>query len=348
MVVADRRAVRNGPRAPNITEDSHGRLMITMCYRIDRRTAMFGGGATLLTLTGLVNVQRTTAFAAQDDPIKVTTTVGMIADSVRNIGGDAVDVTGLMGPGVDPHLYKPAASDISALSDADLIFYGGLELEGRMTDVLVQMATSGIPTVAVAEKAPEDQLREPPEFQGKYDPHIWFSVLLWKTAVEAIREALVELDSDQAEMFDANAEAYQQKLDELDTYVREQTERVTEDNRVLVTAHDAFGYFGEEYGYEVYGLQGISTAAEAGAGDVQDLSDMIVEREIPAIFVESSVPPGTIEAVQEACKSKGWNVQIGGELFSDAMGEDGTPEGTYIGMVEHNIDTIVAALLGES
>ncbi|HYH10983.1 MAG TPA: zinc ABC transporter substrate-binding protein, partial [Thermomicrobiales bacterium] len=289
-----------------------------------------------------------TAARQDDDPIRVTTTVGMVADAVRNVGGDRVDVAALMGPGIDPHLYTPGASDIEALSEADIIFYVGLELEGRMGETLEGVSRMDIPTIAVGESVPEDQLLASQQYENAPDPHIWFSVPLWKLAVDAVRDALIEHSPDDAETFETNAAAYQEQLDELDAYVREQAETVPEELRVLVTAHDAFGYFGEEYGFEVRGIQGISTSTEAGAGDIQDLADFIAERQIPAIYVESSVPPSTIEALQEACRSRDWDVQIGGQLFSDAMGEDGTPEGTYIGMVTHNIDTIVGGLTGEA
>ncbi len=298
---------------------------------------------------GILAVQPAIASNRQDgDPIRVTTTVSMVADAVRNIGGDLVEVTALMGPGVDPHLYSPAASDIETLGEADIVFYVGLELAGRMTDILEQLPNLDIPTIAVGDAVPEDELLMPEAYEGNPDPHIWFSVPLWTIAVQAIRAALTEHFPDHAHTFEANASAYVEELEELDTYVREQTETVPEDVRVLITAHDAFGYFGEEYGYEVYGIQGLSTATEAGAGDIQDLTDLIVERQIPAIFVESSVPPGTIEALQEAARSRDWDVSIGGQLYSDALGEAGTPEGTYIGAFTHNIDTIVAGLAGES
>jgi manganese/zinc/iron transport system substrate-binding protein len=281
---------------------------------------------------------------AATDRIRVTATVGMIGDAVTNIGGDHVDLTTLMGPGVDPHLYKPSARDIDALGDTDLIAYGGLHLEGRMVDLFEQIQELGIPTVAVAEAVPEDRLLV---LTGAHDPHIWFSVPLWQLAVDAARDALIDVAPEHAEAFDANAAAYRGELDALHAYVRERTATVPEDLRVLVTAHDAFGYFGAEYGYEVHAIQGLSTAAEAGAGDIQDLADFLAAREIPAIFVESSVPRGTVEALREATRSRGWDVAIGGELFSDAMGTAGTPEGTYIGMVTHNIDTIVAGLTGD-
>ena len=281
-----------------------------------------------------------------DDRIRVTTTVGMIGDVVRNVGGDRVEVTALMGPGVDPHLYSPSAGDVGRLEDADIIFYGGLELEGRMTDTFVQIARSGKPTVPVAESVPEEFLREPPEFEGRFDPHIWFDVTLWKYAVDAVNTQLAEFSPDDAGYFQEQTNAYQAQLDQLDQFVRDQVATIPDNQRVLITAHDAFGYFGAQYGFEVLGIQGTSTATEAGTGDIQSLVDIIVERQIPAIFVESSVPPATIEAVQAASRDRGWEVQIGGQLFSDAMGNDGTPEGTYIGMVTANVTTIAAALGG--
>jgi manganese/zinc/iron transport system substrate-binding protein len=287
-----------------------------------------------------------TARAQDGDKIKITATVGMIGDAARNVGGDRVEVTSLMGPGVDPHLYKPSAGDIGRLEDADVIFYGGLELEGRMTDTFVKIARSGKPTIPVSEDVPEDRLREPPEFDGKFDPHIWFDVTLWKFAIDTISKHLSEFSGDDASYFQEQTAAYQAQLDQLDQFVRASVATVPEAQRVLITAHDAFGYFGAQYGFEVRGIQGISTASEAGTADIQNLVDFIVQRQIPAIFVESSVPPATIEAVQAASRDRGWDVQIGGQLYSDAMGEEGTPEGTYIGMVTANITTIVTALGG--
>jgi manganese/zinc/iron transport system substrate-binding protein len=286
--------------------------------------------------------------SAQDDPIKVVTTIGMIGDAVKNIGGDRVEVISLMGPGVDPHLYKPTAGDVSDLEDADIIFYGGLELEGRMTDTFVKIARSGKPTFAVTEDIPEELLRQPEEFEGKFDPHVWFDVTLWMYAVNAINTQLAAYSPDDAATFQVNTDSYLAQLQELDQYVRAQIALIPEQSRVLITAHDAFGYFGQQYGMEVYGLQGTSTASEASAGDVQELTELIVSRQVRAIFVESSVPPATIEAVQAASRDRGWEVAIGGQLFSDAMGQDGTPEGTYVGMVRYNVDTIVAALSGST
>ena len=276
--------------------------------------------------------------------INVVTTTGMIADIVLNVGGERVNVEALMGPGVDPHLYKPTASDVTKLERADIVFYNGLHLEGRMVEVFEKMEEAGSATYAIADEIDTSLLRTPPQFEGQFDPHIWFDVTLWKFAVEKVGQDLSALDPASRELYEANMQAYLAQLDELDKYIQEQISTVPESSRVLVTAHDAFGYFGEQYGVEVRGLQGTSTAAEAGAADVQELAAFLAERKIKAIFVESSVPPATIEAVQKATQAQGWDVQIGGQLFSDAMGQAGTPEGTYIGMVKFNVDTIVKAL----
>ena len=277
-------------------------------------------------------------------PIRVVTTIGMITDIVQNVGGDRVDATGLMGAGIDPHLYRASEGDVARLAGADLILYNGLHLEGKMAGVLERMQDQ-IKTVAVTQDVDRTVLLAPPEFEGAYDPHLWFDITLWMKAVERVRDTLIDVDKGSAELYRANTKNYLAQLEELHNYVVQQAERISPDQKVLVTAHDAFNYFGRAYGFEVRGLQGISTATEAGTADVQALVQFIVERRIPAMFVETSVPRQSIEAVQAAVKAKGFSVEIGGQLFSDAMGASGTPEGTYIGMVRHNIDTIVASLL---
>lgn len=286
--------------------------------------------------------QSTADLSARE--INVVATIGMITDIVENVGGDRVAVTGLMGPGVDPHLYRASEGDVSRMSKADLIFYNGLHLEAQMGEVFEQMS-GRVKTVAVTGNIAEEKLLSPPQFEGAHDPHIWFDVTLWMGAVEIVRDTMTEIDPDCAEFYRANAQAYLAELENLHAYVQDQAARIPAEQRVIITAHDAFNYFGNAYGFEVRGLQGISTESEAGTGDVQDLAEFIAARQIPAVFVESSVPQRNIEAVQAAVKSRGFDVQIGGELFSDAMGNPGTPEGTYIGMVRHNIDTIVNALL---
>jgi len=277
-------------------------------------------------------------------PIRVVTTVGMITDIVRAVGGERVQVTGLMGPGVDPHLYKASEGDVTRMAEADVVFYNGLHLEAKLAEVFEKMG-GRVKTVAVTDKIDRAALLTPPEFKGAYDPHVWFDVKFWMKAVEQVRDTLIEMDPQHADVYEANALKYLAQLEDLHSYVRAQATRVPAEQRVLITAHDAFNYFGRAYGFEVRGLQGISTATEAGTADVQALADFIVTRRIPAIFVESSVPPRTIEAVQAAVRARGFEVKIGGQLFSDAMGNPGTPEGTYPGMVRHNIDTIVGALL---
>lgn len=278
--------------------------------------------------------------------VRVVTTVGMITDIVQRVGGDRVDVDGLMGPGVDPHLYKASENDTLRMARADLIVYNGLHLEGKMGDVFEQMR-SRTKIVAVTEGLdPKLDIRPaPPGFEGTHDPHVWFDVSLWMKAVGTVRDALAELDPTHVDHYRSNATAFLTELEKLHAYVKEQAAKLPRQQRILITAHDAFYYFGHAYGFEVHGLQGVSTATEAGTADVQQLADFIAKRRVPAIFVESSVSPKTIEAVQAAVRARGHNVRIGGELFSDAMGNPGTPEGTYAGMVKHNIDTIVNALL---
>ncbi len=282
-----------------------------------------------------------------DANVHVVATIGMVTDIVKNVGGENVHVEGMMGPGVDPHLYKPTAKDLQRLNSADIIYYNGLHLESKMGDVLSKMS-GDTKTVAVTDGIDKALLLSPPEFEGQYDPHLWFDVSLWMKAVENVRDSLCKLDPDNKTVYQTNAQQYLTKLMELHQYVKIQAERVPQAQRVLVTAHDAFNYFGKAYGFEVKGLQGISTVSEAAISDVQELAAFIAKRRIPAIFVESSVPSRSLEAVKAAVKAKGYNVEIGGELFSDAMGHAGTPEGTYIGMVRHNIDTIVKALLDEA
>lgn len=281
--------------------------------------------------------------AGTDGRPSVVTTIGMITDITEIVGGERVRVTGLMGPGIDPHLYRATAGDVRQLEGADLILYNGLHLEAAMAEVLGRM-DGRIRARAVTDDIPREVLLTPPEWEGAFDPHVWSDVSLWKHAVEAVRDALVELDPEGEEEFRARAEAFLVELDELHEWVQREVERIPEERRVLVTAHDAFNYFGAAYGFEVEGLQGLSTMVEAGTGDVRRIADLVAERRIPAIFIESSISRRNIEAVQAAVRSRGFDVEVGGVLFSDAMGDPGTEEGTYVGMVRHNVSTIVNAL----
>lgn len=279
--------------------------------------------------------------------IKVTTTTGMIADIIKNVGGEHVEVTALMGSGVDPHLYKASEGDVRKLQEANIIFYNGLQLEAQLGEVLEKMNDFGIKTVAVTDTINRSALLADPTYQDSFDPHVWFDVTLWMKAAEQVRESLIEIDPAHRSDYETNAASYLTELADLHQYVLDQAETIPPQKRIIITAHDAFNYFGRAYGFEVRGLQGISTEAQAGTADVQDLVSFIVEKQIPAIFVEASVPRRNIEAVQAAAQAKGFDVQIGGSLFSDAMGSAGTSEGTYIGMVKHNINIIVKALAGE-
>jgi manganese/zinc/iron transport system substrate-binding protein len=309
-------------------------------YTVRRTGRTVCRAASLLALAALA-----CAPAGEPDEarLRVVATVGMIADAAGRIGGEQVRVEALMGPGIDPHLYRASAGDVRRLAGADLILYNGLHLEAAMADVLAEMGGRRR-TVAVGEAVPAELLLAPPEFAGMYDPHIWFDVALWRYAVEAVRDALIDADPAHAALYERNAEAYLRELHELDAWVRARVDELPAERRVLVTAHDAFNYFGRAYDFDVRGLQGINTAAEAGTADVQRLAAFIAERRIPAVFVETSVPRRTIEAVQAAVRSRGHEVRIGAPLFSDAMGDAGTPEGTYIGMIRHNVSTIVDEL----
>jgi manganese/zinc/iron transport system substrate-binding protein len=283
----------------------------------------------------------TTGAASGGAPLRITATTGMIADLVKNIGGEHVDVTSLMGPGVDPHLYKATQSDIGKLGSADMIFYNGLHLEGKMGEVLEKLGKNK-PVVAVAEKiSPEKLLRADGD---NPDPHIWFDVSLWMLAADAVRDELIKKDAQNKAVYEKNHSEYSKELQALHEDAKNQLATVPKTRRVLITAHDAFGYFGRAYDVEVVGLQGISTASEYGLKDVQRLVNLISQRKIKAVFVESSIPRRPIEAVVQGCKAKGHDVKIGGTLYSDAMGAAETEQGTYIGMVRHNVQTIVEHL----
>ncbi len=279
-------------------------------------------------------------------PLNVVVTTQHIADAVQHIAQDRIVLTPLLRPGVDPHTYVPTEGDIRVLQNADLIFYNGLMLEAQMTRILRQIGQSDrTRVVAVADQLdPLTLLNWEPEAGLPYDPHVWNDVRLWIQVVGVIRDTLIDMDPANAATYEANATSYIAQLEELHAYTLEQVARIPQELRVLVTAHDAFNYYGRAYGFQVEAVQGISTESEASAADIQALVEIVVERKVPAIFIETTISPRTIEAVIAAARARGQEVRIGGELFADAMGELGTPEGTYIGMMRHNIDTIVAAL----
>lgn len=280
---------------------------------------------------------------AVEGTIRATTTTSMITDLVEQVGGDRVEVEGLMGPGVDPHLYEPTQGDVEKLTDADAVFYNGLFLEGQMNDILVQTAQE-TPAVQVTGSVPADRLLPSRDYEGQADPHVWWDPTLWAMTVDPVVEQLSELKPESREYFEQNGEEYKQEIMDAHAASEEMVAEVPEQQRVLVTAHDAFNYFGEQYGFEVRGLQGLSTESEAGAGDVQELAGYLVENGIPAIFIESSIPRRSVEAVQAAAQDQGGQVEIGGELYSDAIGEPGTQGGTYPGAARENVEKITGAL----
>lgn len=280
-------------------------------------------------------------------PLKVVATTGMIGDIARHVAGDRADLHTIMGEGVDPHLYKPVASDVRRIMGADVVFYNGLKLEGRMGDIFERAAARGKFVRPVAAMVDESFLLEPEDQPGHPDPHVWMDVKAWMAATDAVAIALCQADPDGCETYRKNAAVYVVELAQLDAYVTRVIASIPKNQRVLVTAHDAFNYFGRAYGLEVMGIQGISTESEAGLADVTSLVDMLVDRRIPAVFVESSVPDKYVRALIEGAAAKGHAVVIGGELFSDAMGRPGSWEGTYLGMIDHNASTVARALGGK-
>ena len=283
-------------------------------------------------------------------PYKIVCTVGMITDIVNNLAGKYADVEGIIGEGIDPHLYKPTRGDVVKLSQAAVVFYNGLLLEGKMTDVLVGVASKGKIVKAVTEAILEDTdyLLEKDDGSEYTDPHVWMDVSAWLRAIPVVAETLAAYDPGNVEAYRINAAVYAEQLKALDTYAKKVMSTIPESQRVLVTAHDAFQYLGRAYGIEVRGIQGISTESEAGVRDLEELVDFIVERKVPAVFVESSVSDKNVRALVEGARARGQEVKIGGTLFSDAMGQAGTYEGTYIGMIDSNVTTITNALGGQA
>ncbi|MEX0677338.1 MAG: zinc ABC transporter substrate-binding protein [Pirellulales bacterium] len=280
-------------------------------------------------------------------PIHAVATVGMVADIVRNVGGPHVEVTQIMGAGVDPHLYKATRDDVELIMNGDIVFYSGLMLEGKMIDTLVRISRSK-PVYAVTEMIEPQFLLEPDDFAGHYDPHVWMDVSAWAKCVGAAAKALGEFDPAHAAEYQANAERYRRELEELHEYGRRSIATIPKEKRVLITSHDAFNYYGRAYGLDVQGVQGISTESEAGLQRINELVDLIVDKKIKSVFVESSVPRKNVEAIAAGARARGHDVAIGGELFSDAMGEAGSYKGTYVGMLDHNITLTTRALGGEA
>lgn len=279
---------------------------------------------------------------------KIVSTVGMVADIVRNVATDRADVSNLIGEGVDPHLYKASRNDIAALQAADAVFYSGLMLEGKMGDAFVRLARGGKKVYAVTELIDEKFLLEAPGSAGHHDPHVWMDVSAWARCVDAATASLCEFDPSGAAQYKSSGERYRAELEKLHEYVKKSIASIPQKQRILITAHDAFNYFGRAYGLEVLGIQGISTESEAGVNDIEKLVDKIVSNDVKAVFVESSVADKNVRALIEGAGKRGKTVSIGGTLFSDAMGAAGSYEGTYIGMLDHNATVITRALGGEA
>ncbi|WP_373499889.1 metal ABC transporter solute-binding protein, Zn/Mn family [Desulfococcus sp.] len=300
--------------------------------------------AVLLVTAGCLLPQ---AFAYEGSyPFRATATVGMVADIVREVAGDRAEVTGIIGAGVDPHMYSPTRSDVAMLLRSDIVFYAGLLLEGQMTEILAKVGRSR-PVVAVTERLKQADLIHTAQ-TGHQDPHVWMDVSGWMKAVRVVRDALTGFDPANAAEYQTRSERYLLELKTLDDYARKVISSIPEDQRVMVTAHDAFNYMGRAYNIEVMGIQGVSTESEAGLKDINRIVDDIVRRKIPAVFVESSVSDKNVKALIEGAKARGHSVRIGGELFSDAMGKAGTYEGTYVGMIDHNVTLIARALGGDA
>ena len=304
----------------------------------------------LLCLLSLLAFTQETS-AVQDRPgpqIEVVATTGMVGDIARNVGGQWVRVVDLIPTGVDPHLYKATRSDVRTLTKSDIVFYSGLMLEGRMGDILVQVARMGKPVYAVTELIDPSLLLEPEDFEGHYDPHLWMDISVWMHTVDVVCKALVEIDPAHSDDFRKNAASYREKLREVDEYAATSIASIPHSGRKLITAHDAFNYFSRRYEIDVMGIQGISTASEAGLHDINSLLDVVVADKIKAIFVESSISDKNVRAIIEGARARGHEIELGGVLFSDAMGPEGSYEGTYIGMMDHNVTVVTRGLGGQA
>ncbi|MGR3468895.1 MAG: metal ABC transporter solute-binding protein, Zn/Mn family [Shimia sp.] len=302
---------------------------------------------TLLAAAAAAALMLPAGIATAQERLDVVATTGMIADAAQTVGGDLVEVKALMGPGVDPHAYRQTRTDIVAMANADLVLWNGLYLEAQMEDFLLDLGEDGA-VVPVAEGVPENLLIGSEDYEGRYDPHLWMNPNLWSRVVVNVRDALIDVHPEGEETFAANADAYLAELADLARYTTEVLSSVPAESRILLTSHDAFNYFGNAYGFEVIGIQGISTESEAGLQRISELVDMLIERDIGAVFVETSVSDRNIRALVEGAQAEGHEIVIGGELYSDAMGEPGTYEGTYIGMIDSNATTIAGALGGEA
>ena len=295
-------------------------------------------------MLGVVGCSSASVEVEDDGVLNIVATTTMLHDLASVIGGDNIEAIGLMGPGIDPHLYEASAGDVTKMQEADVVLYNGIHLEGKMGEIFEDLDSQEKDIICIEDGIDEKSILKDAQTEGALDPHIWFDVDIWTDAAKYVCEELSSIDPDNASEYKANLENYLVELKDLDNYIKNRVEELDENQRVLVTAHDAFGYFGNAYDFEVKGLQGITTDAEAGTADVSQLASFIAENKIKAVFVESSVPPKNIEALQDAVKAKGFDVEIGGELYSDSLGDESTGDDSYIETFKANVDTIVDAL----
>ncbi len=318
-----------------------------MCERTPGGIGVWVSALALAWWAGATAAGEPPAAGPVSHPYRITCTTGMVSDIVRQVAGPAAVVEGIIGAGVDPHLYNATRGDVAKLLSADVVFYSGLMLEGRMADSLIKVARRR-PVFAVTELVDTALLLEPPEFKGHYDPHLWMDVTLWKRCTERVALTLSEFDPSRAADYQRNYQSYATQLDALHAYAQATLATIPPRSRVLVTAHDAFNYLARQYSLEVRGIQGISTESEAGIEDINRIVQLLVDRGIQAVFVETSVSDKNVRALIEGAQSRGHAVRIGGALFSDAMGPPGTYEGSYLGMIDHNVTTIARALGGQA
>lgn len=279
-----------------------------------------------------------------DGPMHIVTTTGIIGDVMENIVGDSAEVTAIMGPGTDPHIYKPTPADIDLLDGADVIIANGLHLEGKMAEMLDKYSQEK-PVIFLSDGIPKKELLKSADFEDSYDPHIWFDPKMWMKGVDYVTKELIQLDTNCEEYYTTNFEQYSSAVMEADQWILSELKAIPKEQRILITSHDAFSYFGRRYQIEVRGIQGISTNSEVGLKDISDMVDFVIERQIPSIFVETSTSDKTAQSIVDGCEDKGYALTIDGPLFSDALGEPDSDGGTYLGMIQSNVEMIVAGLM---
>lgn len=304
-----------------------------------KKVSLFLGISYLLMVTSCSNETIKTS-----DKLRVVTTTTILADMVENLAGNKLEIKNLMGVGVDPHLYQASAGDLVSMQNADIVIYHGIHLEGKMGDIFSSLSNQGKKVISAGDGIDPSLLLEWEEDSSVYDPHVWFDISLWKKATQQVAKGLIEADPENKDFYEANLESYLSSLNDLEDYTFARLKELSPSQRVLVTAHDAFSYFARAYGFEVESLQGISTDSEAGTADIRLLADTIQKKGVKVVFLESSIPPRSMQALQASLASRNWFVEIGNELYSDSIGNKGTIGGSYIGAFKYNLDSIIDSL----